>query len=307
MKRRHDSMEAGTENTENYVPGYDDNKNLTFNEGIVKKQLEEIDLLVIKDEYDQALKLMEGQLPILKSFEERFVDTPEREFKIFYEPFQQILFQYRFKPTVQIEPLPTVGIEGNLVYGSLLIGLKRYDEALECFNNVLKRNPVEPRAIYQRIETYKLMKDMDNFFKYCVEASKLTYRPYDVARLHRNFGYYCIEKKMYDLAMACYSMSLSYEKTSRVATAEMQYAVKMSEGKAKAPAYPDAIKMAEEAGIPFGVDKEVMSLAYTWGKNALDSKQYKLARYYIQIVANLTHNKQIQDLLESIPADSKQS
>ena len=48
-------MEAGIENNENVVPGYDDDKNLTFNEGIVKKQLEEINLLVIKDEYDQAL------------------------------------------------------------------------------------------------------------------------------------------------------------------------------------------------------------------------------------------------------------
>ncbi len=298
-------MEAGIENNENVVPGYDDDKNLTFNEGIVKKQLEEINLLVIKDEYDQALALMEGQLPILKTFEERFVDTPEREFKIFYEPFQQVLFQYRFRPTVKIEPLPTIGIEGNLVYGSLLIGLKRYKEALECFNNALKRNPVEPRAIFQRIETYKLMNDMDNFFKYNVEAAAITYRPYDVARLHRNFGYYCIEKKKYDLAMACYGMSQSYEKTSRVATAEMQYALKMSDGKAKAPSYQDAVKMANEAGIPFGVNKEVLSLAYTMGKNCLDRKQNKQARYYIQIVANLTHNKEIKELLDSIPSDPK--
>ena len=305
MKRRQYTMDAGIENNENIVPGFDDNKNLTFNEGIVKKQLEEIDLLVIKDEYDQALALMEGQLPILKSFEERYVDTPEREFKIFYEPFQQILFQYRFRPAVKIEPLPTIGIEGNLVYGSLLIGLKRYEEALECFNNALVRNPVEPRAIYQRIETYKLMNDMDNFFKYNVEAAAITYRPYDVARLHRNFGYYCIEKKKYDLAMACDGMSQSYEKTSRIATAEMQYALKMSDGKAKAPSYQDAVKMAEAAGIPFGVNKEILSLAYTMGKNCLDRKQNKMARYYIQIVANLTHNKEIKELLDSIPSDPK--
>ena len=32
-------MEAGTDNNENYVPGFDEDKNLTFNEGIVKKQL----------------------------------------------------------------------------------------------------------------------------------------------------------------------------------------------------------------------------------------------------------------------------
>lgn len=298
-------MEPGINSNENYVPGFDEDKNLTFNEGIVKKQLEEISLLVIKEELDQALTLMEGQLPILKSFEERYPDTPEREFKIFYEPFQQVLFQYRFKPTAKIEPLPTVGIEGNLVYGSLLTALKRYDEALECFTNALKRNPVEPRAIFQRIETYKILKDMDKFFKYNAEAAQITYRPYDLARLHRNFGYYCIEKKKYDMAMACYSMSLSYEKTSRVATAEMQYVQQLSNGKAKVPAYPDAVKMAQAEGIPFGVNKEVLSLAYTWGKNCLDRKQNKLARYYIQIVANLTHNKEIQELLDSIPTEPK--
>ena len=153
-------MEAGTTNEENYVPGFDEDKNMTFKEGIVKKQLEEINLLVVKGQYDEALALMEGQLPTLQSFEERFVNDDKRSFIIFYEPFQQVLYQYLYKPTITIEPLPTLGIEANLLHGSILVGLHKYEDALKCFEKALTWNPVEPRAIYQRIELFKLMKDI---------------------------------------------------------------------------------------------------------------------------------------------------
>ena len=52
-----------------------------------------------------------------------------------------------------------------------------------------------------------------------------------------------------------------------------------------------------------GPDNDVLGLAFAYGKHFLDHKQYQPARYFLEILHDLTHDDEIADMLEAIPVN----
>ena len=80
-----------------------------------------------------------------------------------------------------------------------------------------------------------MLGDLNNFFRLTVDAFKIAFRPQHVARCYRNLGYYFVEKELYSEAIACYLLSLQFEKDALQVQSELYYINSKTDGKVKEP------------------------------------------------------------------------
>ena len=99
--------------------------------------LEEVRFNIYKKDFDKALSIME---PLVKKFDEAdpFQDDQVSEYRNFDESFEEVLYRFRFRPEKDIRHAPVPLTEVYLLYGSLLIDLKRIPEAQEALKRDLR-------------------------------------------------------------------------------------------------------------------------------------------------------------------------
>ena len=158
--------------------------------------LEEVRFNIYKKDYDKALSIME---PLVGKFDGAlpFQDDQVSEYRIFDESFEEVLYRFRYRPEKDVRHAPVPLTEIYLLYGSLLIDLKRIPEAQESLKQALYWNPVSFKITSEYMETFKMMGDLDSFFRLTVDAFKIAFRPEHVARCYRNLGFYFVEKELY--------------------------------------------------------------------------------------------------------------
>ena len=95
----------------------------------------------------------------------------------------------------------------------------------------------------------------------------------------------------------CYSKK--FEKNSTHVQSEL-YFINQVAGRIVEPTYEDIKKYSEKYGFPIGADKDVLSIAYTYGMHFLPQGETKAARYYLSIFYELTQDNEIKNLLNLI-------
>lgn len=296
-----ESTKQEVNNATDSVPEFDEQKYLTFNEKIVQVQIADAREKIKAGDKDEALKLIEMNLPLIEDFENRFADDDEKVFRIFNEAYEELLFNEYFKQGKKLYYLPTLSIDAYVTYANLLASVKRYDEAIEYYKKALHRNPVEPHVLFMLLETYKAKGDMANLFAQTKEIFKYVYRLPDLGRVHRNMGYYYTEQKRYDLAYAFYSMSLVFDPNNTGVQSELKYIIqKAKTTKCTIPNIEEAFKLTEKEQVPFGPDKIILSMAYQWGMNSLKVNRNKQAKYFLEIVYDITHDKDIKEKIDGL-------
>ncbi len=150
------------------------------------------------------------------------------------------------------------------------------------------------------IETFKMEGNMDKAFELTVEAFKIAIHSDQVARCYRNLGYIFVEKKLYPEAVACYVTGDQFEKDAKQTQSELYY-IQQVTGQTFNPSMKDLGEYSEKYGFPIGADREVVDLAYYYGKQFLESKEYEGAKYCLGIAYELTVDETIKEMLASIP------
>ena len=150
------------------------------------------------------------------------------------------------------------------------------------------------------IETYKMEGNLEEVWKKTIEAFSIAFRPAHVARCYRNLGYYFVEKKKYSEAISAYMLSLRYEKDSKQVQSELYYINQVSGG-VKEPSIEEIKMYAEKYGFPVKANDDIIGLAYTYGKHFSDDGKGKVAKYFFNIVYDLTNDHSIKELIDSIP------
>lgn len=272
------------------------NKDLTGTDAA----LEEIKFNIYKKNYDKALKMIED---LVKKVEElnMFQDDQMSEYHLFDEFFEEILYRHIYNPTKDLrrpEMIPYTEIYA--LYGSLLVELKRLDDAREALQKGLRWNPINFQIMAEYIETFKMEGDMDKFFEKTVEAFRIAIHAPEVARCFRNLGYYFVEKKLYSEAIATYLLSTRFDKDSKQVQSELYYINQVSGG-VKEPSFDDIKVYSEKYGFPTGAHEDVLGLAYAYGKHFMEEGQNEPARYFISILYELTQDDDVKKMLETIP------
>lgn len=265
--------------------------------------LEEVRFNIYKKDFNKALSIIE---PLIKKLDEAapFQDDQVSEYRIFDESFEEVLYRFRYRPEKDVRNTPIPLTEIYLLYGSLLIDLKRNQDAQTALKKALYWNPVNFRITSEYIETYKVLGDLENFFRLTVDAFKIAFRSSDVARCYRNLGFYFVEKEMYSEATACYLLSLQFERESRQVQSELYYINHKTGGKMEQPSMEDVKKYAEKYGFPIGADDDVIGLSFSYGKHFFQENQPQAARYFLNITYGLTDDDEIRRMIDSLPEKS---
>ncbi len=107
------------------------NKALDQDRNSERAVIEEIKFNIYKKEYDKALKMLEDYEKKITT-NGFYEDDKVSEYFQFDEFMQEVLYRYRYKPIKEIRE--AVGIpycEVYMIYGNLLVELKRLEEARE--------------------------------------------------------------------------------------------------------------------------------------------------------------------------------
>jgi hypothetical protein len=153
------------------------------------------------------------------------------------------------------------------------------------------------------METFKMIGDLGNFFRLTVDAFKIAFRPEHVARCYRNLGFYFVEKELYSEAIACYLLSLQFEKESKQVQSELYYISSKTGGKVKQPSMTEARQYAEKYGFPIGADDDILGLSLSYGKHFYQENAAEAAKYFLGIAYDLTDDDEIKKMIDSLPDD----
>lgn len=274
------------------------NNELTSYESV----LEEVRFKQHEKKYDEALALMEN---LVRKFEaaNMFDDDHVSEYHCFNEFFEEALYRMNAKPSKELRragfPLDLIYMQ----YGSLLIDLKRPKDAAAALATAMRWNPADAVIALEHAEAYKLQRDMESFFKLTIAIFKYAFRPKQVARCFRNLGYYFTEKELWEESVACYTMSLQFEKESTLAMSELYY-IQQKAGKMIPPPKMDVFRsISEMYGFPAGADPDVLGLSFAYGKYFAEKGDAAGARYCWQITYDLTDDEEIKRMIKALPDD----
>ena len=265
--------------------------------------MEEVRFNIYKRDFNKAFNLIE---PLVQKLEDGkpFEDDRVSEYHTFAESFEEVLYIFRSKSEKDVREATIPLADIYLLYGSILVDLKRIQEGQEAFKKALRWNPTNFLITSEYIETYKVIGDMDSFFKLTIDAFRIAFRPQHVARCYRNLGFYFVEKQLFSEAIACYLLSLQYEKDSKQAQSELYFINNQAEAPMKQPTLDDVKQYADKYGFPIGADQDILGLSYSYGKHFYDDRQFDAAKYFFDITYGLTEDAEIKKLIDDCTGQS---
>lgn len=272
--------------------------------------MDEVRFNIYKKDYQHALILMEDIVEKVESLEENgmFRNDAVSEYFTFNEPFEEMLYITVNDPDKEIRRSPIPFDSIYFQYGSLLIDLKRYEDANQALRKAVRWNPVNTDILFEYSESFKLLGDIEKFFEISMQAARYAFRSPSLGRCYRNFAYYFVEKKLWKEAIGCDLISLQFDPDSANAQSELFYIQQMTNGTVEQPTLDELRGYGKKYGFPIGADDTVLSLAYTFGQQSLDDGETDAARYFFEILYDLTDDEEIKGILDSLPeANEKKS
>jgi tetratricopeptide (TPR) repeat protein len=233
-------------------------------------------------------------------------DDSLSEYHYFYNLFEYVLYTEIFKPTKDLRPMNFDFGFLYYLYGNLLVEVGRLDEALDSLNKSIKINPVNVKSLFESSEVYKLQGKLDEFFKITNDCLKYSYTYEDLGRCYRNLGYYYVEKKEYDIAIAVLSFSLHMDNTSQLVQNELFFISQTLDKKIDILSIEDIEEIFNENNIQMGVNRLILEIAFGLGNDAKVHKDYDTARVCFGIFYNFTGDENIKKLLDELPNSNEE-
>jgi tetratricopeptide (TPR) repeat protein len=142
--------------------------------------------------------------------------------------------------------------------------------------------------------------NFDEFIELTNRCMKFAYTRSALARCYRNLGYYYIEQNNYDLAIALYLLSLEYEPDQKSAQSELFYVSTKTGIDINKFGDEDIMKILKSNSIQIGATDLVVGVAYNIGEMAQENNNIDHARFYYNIVYELTKDESIKELIDKL-------
>lgn len=107
-----------------------ENKDMKKETAGIEASLDLVRFNIFKKDFDNALLIIEDLVAKVEDMG-AFEDDQVSEYHVFDEPFEEFLYQYRAKPEKDLKQAQIPYTEFYLLYGSLLVEMKRLSEARE--------------------------------------------------------------------------------------------------------------------------------------------------------------------------------
>lgn len=221
------------------------------------------------------------------------------EYHCFDEVFENVLYSHMFEPEKELkiidEPLSRIYLD----CGALLYEAKRFDDAMVALEKGMKWNPMDARIRFEYGEVFKVRHEMESFFEITKETMPFLFRFEDMARCYRNLGFYFIETKKYDVAMALYLLSLHFE-YNEIALSEMEYIKDMCNDVKTDMSTEEILSLIKQEQLYLMPAEHVLNLAYSYGNHMLENDMKDGAKYFFEIVYKATKNKKVEEILRKL-------
>jgi len=259
----------------------------------------EINFQIKMRNFDKALVLIES---VIKNMEDTglYINDDKNNYYYFNNLLERLLYMETFKPEKEIRQIPENYSEVYFSYGNILFEVKRYDEAKIVLEKAISYNPVNTVYLFEIGEIYKINKDWEIFLKINRDCLKYAYSNKSIARCYRNFGYYYFEMEKYEIAMALYYLSINFDHEDKIAYSEIMYISEKTGLEIKAPDPQSVINILEDNDIKFGADNLILSIAYSIGREAQKTNQNEIAKFYFNIVYELTKDDEIKKIIDKL-------
>ena len=271
----------------------------------IDQTLEKAAEQIRENNLEGAKELLEKLIDSIENDEEQkqYLDDAESEYHYFYNFLEKFLYDELYKPEKEVKLMPEDFGKIYFMYGSLLMELKDFDRAPLALAKAVSINPVNAYSTLEYSEIYKLKKNWPEYLSLVKRALKQAYDKDIIARCYRNLGYYYGEKKQWEIAIALYFLSMSFDPDSEIANGELFLIGKASGLSIELPSFEDVELLIKENEIQFGPSNEVLSFSYNIAEFLVGEKQYEDAKHYYEILYGLTGEDVIRKKIESLPSE----
>jgi tetratricopeptide (TPR) repeat protein len=187
------------------------------------------------------------------------------------------------------------------MYALALIRLKRIEESRQALICARIINPVRTDVMFLIADLDRLTGKMDEYLEITKTCLKCVYSDSELAKCYRNLAHYYAFRENYELAIALCFFSMSFELESGEAQKEL---LNIQQITGKRPAVPEGEEIRRlclENDIPIGPNEDVLSFAYAIGEHLKNEGRYTKARFYYQVLLDLTDSEEVKDILQNMP------
>jgi tetratricopeptide (TPR) repeat protein len=153
-----------------------------------------------------------------------FLDDSVSEYRHFANDFEVALYAHLYPSNKHLRKLPQNRAALYTAYGAVLLELRDLDGADAALQEALRVNPVSTDAMFELGEVMKLTGRRRELRELTLRALVVAHSLATLARAYRNLGFLAVEEEEFDLAVACYCMSLAIDRdNAQAAQSELFY------------------------------------------------------------------------------------
>jgi tetratricopeptide (TPR) repeat protein len=187
------------------------------------------------------------------------------------------------------------------LYALALMRMKRIEESRQALNSAWIINPVRTDVMFLMADLDKLTGKMDEFLGITKTCLKCVYTDSDLGRCYRNLACYYSYIENYELSTALYFFSMSFDLESETARKELVNIQKITGKKLVVPEGDEIRRLCIENGIPIGPSEEILMFAFAIGEHLKKEGRYDKARFYYQVLLELTNSEEVKVILQNMP------
>jgi tetratricopeptide (TPR) repeat protein len=142
---------------------------------------------------------------------------------------------------------------------------------------------------------------MDDFLSMTKDCLKCVYSDSDLGRCYRNLAYYYSFLENYELASALFFFSMSFDLETETAQAELRNIQTITGKKLVVPEGDEIRQLCIDNNIPIGPSEDILMFAYAIGDHLKKEGRYAKARFYFQVLLELTNSDEVKEILQNLP------
>lgn len=199
----------------------------------------------------------------IENSETKNVEDEQNTYMCFNSYLELMLYVDKYKPNK-----PNIAPKTNMAFLYYILGYidvenKDYENALKNLSESLKWNPVDLTVLFEKAEIYKSTGDLERFKAEIDKIYPLITSRWFLARYYREVGFYYIEKKVYDVANAIYSMALDFSLTEydkNKAINELMYIAQQEKREPKKNTIDEIKVLCENYNVPTFYNKRTVGV-----------------------------------------------
>jgi len=253
--------------------------------------------------YSGGIKILEE---IIRNNLPAWNDTSEFTYKSFGTPLEYLLYTKLYEPEKEVKSVNCnlAGVYWMYCHGLMKKG--RYDEALAAIERAAELNPVDPDVYLQYAELMKLRKNPESIKFACDKLLQCAVTKEQIGRAYFNYSYYFSEINDPIKAAALLEMCGIFYKPD-LYESELQY-ISNCLGMGSLPpkhTSSELMSLMTEEKIQPGPSVNVIQAAYFLAKRSEEQLEFKNAKYYYEIVWELTEDDNINDHIQELTSTIK--